>query len=142
MVALVQASTALPIMIFSLVSGALADNFNRRSIMLTAQIFMFVVSLCLTMFAWFGLLTPWLLLSFSDEGFFTREAIVELLAERGETAVAPIDFPRYVGARIGIHDPRGERVGEVSHVRNTEFLFLCGPNANEVLALSSEAATA
>ncbi|MCE3543750.1 MFS transporter, partial [Escherichia coli] len=28
MVALVQASTALPIMIFSLVSGALADNFD------------------------------------------------------------------------------------------------------------------
>ncbi|MCW2974334.1 MAG: methyltransferase [Thermoleophilia bacterium] len=86
--------------------------------------------------------TPWLLVSFSDEGFFAREAITELLSQHGETAVAPIDFPRYVGAQIGIHDRKGARVGEVSHVRNTEFLFLCGPNANEVLALSSEAATA
>src|SRR5262245_53253077 len=34
MVALVQASTALPIMLFSLVSGALADNFDRRRVML------------------------------------------------------------------------------------------------------------
>ncbi len=65
MVALVQASTALPIMLFSLVSGALADNYNRRSIMLTAQIFMLAVSLCLTVFAQFNLLTPWLLLSFT-----------------------------------------------------------------------------
>ena len=31
MVALVQAATTLPIMIFSLAAGALADNFNRRN---------------------------------------------------------------------------------------------------------------
>ena len=30
MVALVQASTTLPIMVFSLAAGAVADNFNRR----------------------------------------------------------------------------------------------------------------
>ncbi|RWX76582.1 MFS transporter [Neorhizobium lilium] len=65
MVALVQASTALPIMMFSLVAGALADNFNRRSIMLTAQVFMLVVSVLLTIFAYLGLLTPWLLLAFT-----------------------------------------------------------------------------
>jgi len=65
MVALVQASTALPIMLFSLVSGALADNYNRRSIMLTAQAFMLAVSVLLTVFAYFGLLTPWLLLAFT-----------------------------------------------------------------------------
>ena len=35
---------------------------------------------------------------------------------------------RYVGAQIGIHDPSGERVGTVSHVRNTEWLFVCGPD--------------
>ncbi len=65
MVALVQASTALPIMLFSLIAGALADNFNRRSLMLAAQTFMLVVSVALTAFAWFGLLTPWLLLCFT-----------------------------------------------------------------------------
>lgn len=65
MVALVQASTALPIMLFSLVSGALADSFNRRRLMITAQCFMLAVSALLTLFAHFELLTPWLLLAFT-----------------------------------------------------------------------------
>ncbi|MCA1438676.1 MFS transporter [Ensifer sp. IC4062] len=65
MVALVQASTALPIMLFSLVSGALADNFDRRRIMLVAQGFMLIVSAILTACAYFGLITPWLLLLFT-----------------------------------------------------------------------------
>lgn len=65
MVALVQASTALPIMLFSLVSGALADNFNRRRVMLVAQSFMLAVSVSLSAFAYFGLITPWLLLAFT-----------------------------------------------------------------------------
>src|SRR5690554_1026213 len=47
MVALVQAATTLPIMIFSLASGALADSFDRRSIMLVAQSLMMLVSLAL-----------------------------------------------------------------------------------------------
>lgn len=65
MVALVQASTALPIMLFSLASGAIADNYNRRKVMLTAQAFMFAVSIALTLAAYFDFLTPWLLLSFT-----------------------------------------------------------------------------
>ncbi|TCQ11644.1 putative MFS family arabinose efflux permease [Rhizobium sp. PP-F2F-G36] len=65
MVALVQASVTLPIMLFSLISGALADSFDRRRIMLVAQFFMLTVSALLTAFAWFGLITPWLLLMFT-----------------------------------------------------------------------------
>ncbi|MBP2235990.1 MFS family permease [Sinorhizobium kostiense] len=65
MVALVQASTSLPIMLFSLISGALADNFDRRRIMLVAQGFMLGVSALLTLSAYFGLVTPWLLLIFT-----------------------------------------------------------------------------
>lgn len=65
MVALVQASTSLPIMLFSVAAGALADNFDRRKLMLTAQAFMLVVSIMLTVFAWQGLITPWLLLTFT-----------------------------------------------------------------------------
>ncbi|GAU81598.1 MFS transporter [Bosea sp. BIWAKO-01] len=62
MVALVQASTTLPIMMFSLAAGAISDNFDRRKIMLTAQGFMFTVSVALAVSAWFGVITPWLLL--------------------------------------------------------------------------------
>ncbi len=65
MVALVQASTTLPIMVFSLAAGAIADSFNRRRVMLIAQGFMLVVSVALTISAWMGLLTPWSLLGFT-----------------------------------------------------------------------------
>ena len=51
LVALVQTSITLPIMLFSLVSGALADNFNRRSVMLVAQGFMLVVAVALALMA-------------------------------------------------------------------------------------------
>ncbi len=64
-VALVQASTTLPIMLFALVAGAIADSFNRRKVMLFAQVFMLVVSVLLTVFTWFGWMTPWILLTFT-----------------------------------------------------------------------------
>src|SRR6476659_1178986 len=37
-VALVQASTTLPVMLFSLAAGALSDNYDRRVVMLIAQV--------------------------------------------------------------------------------------------------------
>jgi len=65
MVALVQASVAMPILLLSLVAGALADNLDRRTVMLGAQIFMLLVSVALSLCAWTGLITPWLLLLFT-----------------------------------------------------------------------------
>ncbi|MBM2291595.1 MFS transporter [Sulfitobacter pseudonitzschiae] len=65
MVALVQGSVALPIMIFSLLAGVFADNFDRRRVMLVAQAFMFCVSIILTFMAFEGWLSPWLLLGFT-----------------------------------------------------------------------------
>lgn len=65
MVALVQASTSLPIMMFSLLGGAIADSFNRRQVMLAAQCFMLAVSILLMAGALLGLISPWLLLAFT-----------------------------------------------------------------------------
>jgi len=65
MVALVQTSVALPIVLLSLFAGAMADNLDRRKVMLGAQIFMLVVSTALTVCAWLGVITPWLLLMFT-----------------------------------------------------------------------------
>jgi len=65
MVALVQASVTLPLMMLSLVAGAVADSVDRRKVMLTSQVFMFLASIGLTVCAWSGLLTPWLLLFFT-----------------------------------------------------------------------------
>jgi MFS family permease len=63
MVALVQASVTLPIMLLSLVAGAMADNLDRRQVMLAAQSFMLAVSIALAVCAWLDVITPWLLLS-------------------------------------------------------------------------------
>jgi adenine-specific DNA-methyltransferase len=67
-----------------------------------------------------------MVVSFSNEGFATSEEIRDLLAHRmgGEVHVIEQEHPRYVGAKIGIHGPTGERVGEVSHLRNSEYLFV------------------
>ena len=65
MVALVTASVTLPIMLLSLLTGAAADSFDRRRIMLVAQSFMLIVSVALAAFTWMGLITPWLLLLFT-----------------------------------------------------------------------------
>ncbi|MGY9050267.1 MAG: MFS transporter, partial [Rhodobacterales bacterium] len=64
-VALVQASTALPIMIFSLMAGAIADNLDRRRVMLFAQVYMVITSMLLAWFAWNDWLSPWGLLAFT-----------------------------------------------------------------------------
>jgi adenine-specific DNA-methyltransferase len=72
--------------------------------------------------------TPWIVVSVSDEGFHDPAAVAGKLGERGYVGALAIDFKRYVGAQIGIHNPAGERVGRVSHLRNTEWLFVCGPD--------------
>ena len=72
--------------------------------------------------------TPWLIVSFSNEGFHELERVRDLLSEVGYVAQTAVDFPRYVGAKIGIHNPQGERVGRVSHLRNRELLFVVGPD--------------
>ncbi|MBJ6122265.1 MFS transporter [Sphingomonas mollis] len=65
LVALVQASTTLPIMLFSLWAGAIADNLDRRIVMLGAQGFMLLVSVALAICGWMGVLSPVLLLVFT-----------------------------------------------------------------------------
>jgi adenine-specific DNA-methyltransferase len=72
--------------------------------------------------------TPWLIVSFSDEGFHEPQAVARLLAERGHVGELTSGSARYVGARIGIHNPDGVAVGTVSHLRNTEHLFVVGPD--------------
>ena len=70
----------------------------------------------------------WLVVSFSNEGFHRPEEIEALLGRRGLVGAVAVPRPRYVGAKIGIHDPAGRRVGTVSHLENTEHLFVCGPD--------------
>jgi adenine-specific DNA-methyltransferase len=67
---------------------------------------------------------PLVIVSFNDEGYLGREQIESVLAQRGEVVVLDFDFKRYVGAQIGQFNASGRRVGQVSHLRNTEHIFV------------------
>ena len=73
-----------------------------------------------------------LLVSFNNEGHVDREEMIALLSERGHVGVAAVDFKRYVGAQIGIHNPSGEKVGRVSHLRNKEYFFVVSDRRDTV----------
>lgn len=65
-----------------------------------------------------------LVVSFNNEGYIDRADMEALLAERGPVSVLATDYKRYVGAQIGIYNPSGKVVGEVSHLRNVEYLYI------------------
>ena len=71
------------------------------------------------------------MVSFSNEGFLDRDELLGLLAPWGEVEVIEVDYRRYVGAQIGIYNPQGAKVGEVSHVRNKELIFVAGGGGPE-----------
>ncbi len=73
-----------------------------------------------------------LVVSFNNEGYFTRADIEEMLSPRGQVVVIAHDFKRYVGAQIGIHDPTGKKVGAVSHLRNTEYIYVVSSETSVV----------
>ena len=64
--------------------------------------------------------------SYNDEAWVTADELRDMCAVHGHVEVLSFDSRRYVGAQIGIHNPKGERVGTVSHVRNQEYLAIAG----------------
>jgi adenine-specific DNA-methyltransferase len=65
--------------------------------------------------------------SYNNEAWITIDELEAMCAERGGVVgVLGFDSRRYVGALIGIHDPKGKKVGRVSHVRNVEYVMLAG----------------
>lgn len=65
----------------------------------------------------------WIIMSFNNEGYLTRDAAERMLRKRGVLRVIEHDFKRYVGAQIGIYNLSGKKVGKVDHLRNKEYLF-------------------
>lgn len=57
-VALMVASTTLPLLLFALPAGALADLFDRRRTLIVAQAVMALAALAMAALAWAGLATP------------------------------------------------------------------------------------
>jgi MFS family permease len=65
LIAMVQASSTIPIMLFGVFAGAIADNYDRRRVMLAAQSGMLVASGVLAALTWADLISPYLLLLFT-----------------------------------------------------------------------------
>lgn len=73
---------------------------------------------------------PRLVVSFSDEGFLSRGDIERALGMRGDVYAIERPHPRYIGSRIGIYSPSGERVGTPGHAMNTEFVYVVVPEGS------------
>jgi adenine-specific DNA-methyltransferase len=82
--------------------------------------------------------------SYNDESWITAAEMVALLRDAGHADVRLLAFDskRYVGAQIGIHGPTGAKVGTVSHLRNTEYVFVAGPSDRIEAAVPGETALA
>ncbi len=84
-----------------------------------------------------------LVLSYNDEAWLELEELETMCSvrtggSRGDSPGAPVrrevatlsfDSARYVGARIGIFDPSGKKVGRVGHLSNRELLVIAGEPA-------------
>jgi len=64
-VALVQAANTLPVMLLALPGGVLADSFDRRWLLLTVQVYFFVVGVLLAVLTAVGQMSPALLFTFT-----------------------------------------------------------------------------
>ena len=76
--------------------------------------------------------TKHIIVSFNNEGYIDKEDMIEILSNRGNVLVIEKDYKRYVGAQIGIHNPKGDVVGKVSHLRNKEFIFVVSDKKHEI----------
>jgi adenine-specific DNA-methyltransferase len=77
--------------------------------------------------------------SYNDESWVGLDELVDMCRARGDVEILSYDSKRYVGAQIGIHNPGGDRVGTVSHLRNTEYLIVSG--APDLVARARTAAS-
>jgi len=84
-----------------------------------------------------------IVVSFNNEGYLARDTIETMLSQHGSVHTLALDYKRYVGAQIGIHNLKGERVGKVSHTRNKELLFIvdADPKRAANAARNAEAAS-
>jgi adenine-specific DNA-methyltransferase len=79
------------------------------------------------------------LVSYNDESWVTPEQMTGFLEAAGHESVGVLAFEsrRYVGARIGIFNGAGEKVGKVGRLRNNELVFVAGPAGKVEAALEA-----
>lgn len=77
--------------------------------------------------------------SYNDESWVTVEQMTGWLRDAGHEQVGVLGFEsrRYIGARIGIFNGDGKKVGRVGKLHNTELVFVAGPAEKVEAALAS-----
>lgn len=76
-----------------------------------------------------------LVVSYNSESWVEPEQIFYAIKNRFEDSlVLSFDYKRYVGAQIGVYNNKGDVAGEVTHLKNKEYLFVgCDREKGEAL---------
>jgi len=83
-----------------------------------------------------------IVVSFNDEGYLTPPRLRELLGGRGRVSELSVEHPRYIGHKLGVYNPQGEKVGTPGPAKNREHLFVVecrAARARRARALASAA---
>ena len=73
-----------------------------------------------------GLNADTLVLSYNNESWVSQDELHDMCSDYQEVRLLAFDSKRYVGAQIGIFNPNGDKVGQVSHLRNHEWVVVAG----------------
>lgn len=96
LVAMVQTAAFLPLALFAIPAGAIADMYDRRKVQIAALTVSLVGASAMTLVSWAGLMTPWALLGFC---FFVGSGFA-LLGPAWQSSVGeqvpPEDLPQAV----------------------------------------------
>jgi adenine-specific DNA-methyltransferase len=65
-----------------------------------------------------------IVVSFNNEGYISRQEMINMLSKHGKTIFYTIEYDRYVGARIGIYNNKGQKTGTVGDTKNEEYIFV------------------
>jgi MFS family permease/quinol monooxygenase YgiN len=114
MVALVQAATTLPMFLFALPGGALADIVDRRRLLMGAQLWVATVASVLALLTYAGLTGPYILLALTfamaSGGALSAPAFQSIVPELVPRALLPdavalnslgVNIARAVGPAVG-----------------------------------------
>ena len=126
MVALVQTALMLPLMLVAVPAGAVADMFDRRRIAMTGLSFSVICGATLTLLAWMGLTSPWLLLAFCS----LIGAGVALYSPSWQASISEQVSPSHLPAAIAL--------GSISY----NFARSFGPAIGGVIVLAAGAKAA
>lgn len=99
LVALVQTAVALPVVLFAMLGGAIADSFDRRRVMLLAQSFMLAMAAALAAITFMGAIDAWSLLTFT----FLIACGTAIVNPTWHAAVGDLVPHEDIPAAVGLH---------------------------------------